>query len=104
MLKQDDPYDNLRQNDYQFYQKDDKPKESNIYGILAIVFGMLGGLLGLVLGLIGISKYKGADYVGERVMCGIGIFLWACWLIVTLVIMLEYITVIKTLLDISSLM
>lgn len=59
-----------------------KQVESNVWGILSIVFGALGGWLGLVFGIIGLCTYKDES---NRKKCKIGIGLVLGWVVLAII-------------------
>lgn len=56
--------------------------ETSTYGVLAIVFSLLGGWLGLVFALIGLSKYKNPH---NRTLCKIGLGIFIAWVVIFLI-------------------
>lgn len=71
---------------YGYYPPVQQPV-SSVYAILALIFGALGGWFGLLFGIIGLTKYKGPEYSGKRVMCVIGIVLWAVWFVIQILLL-----------------
>lgn len=64
---------------------------SPIWGILALVFGILGGWLALVFGIIGLTQYKNpADpgYNSNRKMCKVGIGLFIAWVVIIILLII----------------
>lgn len=53
-------------------------QESKVWGILSLIFGILGGLLGLVFGIVGLCTYKEKQ---NRLMCKIGIGIFIGWIV-----------------------
>lgn len=55
-----------------------RKKESPVFGILAIIFSLLGGWLGLAFAIMGIATYKEKN---NRTMCFVAIGLQVFWFI-----------------------
>ncbi len=58
-------------------------QESKVWGILSLIFGILGGWIGLIFGIVGLCTYKDKQ---NRLMCKIGIGIFVFWLILSLLI------------------
>ena len=53
-------------------------KESQVIGILAIVFSALGGFLGIIFSIIGLVIYKEES---NKKLCKIGLIITAAWFV-----------------------
>ena len=60
-------------------------QETKVWGILSLIFGILGGWLGLVFGIIGLCTYKDKQ---NKLMCKVGIGIFAFWAIIYLLILI----------------
>ena len=58
-------------------------KESQVIGILAIVFSALGGWLGIIFAIIGLATYKEKS---NRNLCKIALGICAAWVILLIII------------------
>ncbi len=63
-------------------------KESSIWGILALIFGLMGGWLGLVLGIVGLPRSKSKS---DRQMCIAGIVLSCVWIVAYVIMLVLFI-------------
>ncbi len=57
-------------------------KESQVIGILAIVFSALGGWLGIIFAIIGLATYKEKS---NRNLCKIALGICAAWVILLII-------------------
>ena len=69
-------------------------QESKVWGILSLIFGILGGLLGLVFGIVGLCTYKEKQ---NRLMCKIGIGIFLLWIIIPIISLIIYFITLGTL-------
>lgn len=61
-------------------------EDSPAYGILAILFGVMGGFLGLVFGLVGLKLIYKQE--ANRVCCKIGIGFFVVWVVLDIILII----------------
>lgn len=72
-----------------YYNNSTQPFENSVWGVLALIFGILGGWLGILFGIIGLCSYHNEadpNHKTNRSRCKAGIIICICEYVLLIVL------------------